>query len=229
MTKRCSKCREQKQIDEFCKEKKSKDGHRHWCKPCMNAYLKIYRAAHKEEAKRYRKDNADKMKAYNEAYKPRKNAWITQRRQNDINFAMAFNLRTRFHSFVSTKGKHTFDVLGVPCDTFLSWIEFQFEEGMSWNNYGTEWHLDHILPVSKFDMTNETDKKVCFSWANFQPLYSQDNLSKSNSIYLHDFFNCFISAHRFIANEQLGSLEYQTLTERLRWLRATISDTVKSS
>jgi hypothetical protein len=187
-------------------------------------YLKRY-----DILKTKRIANADRIKAYNEAYKPRKNVWLSERKKNDINFKISDNLRTRFHRFVYTKGKKTFCILGMPCDTFLSWIEFQFEEGMSWDTYGTEWHLDHILPVSKFDMTNETDQKVCFNWTNFQPLFINENLSKSNSIYLHDFFNCFISAHRFIANEQLGSLEYQTLTERLRWLRATISDTVKSS
>jgi hypothetical protein len=193
------------------------------------AYLKTYRETHQEEARQYRLDNADKMKAYNEAYKARKNEWISQRRKNDINFKVAYNLRTRFHSFVSTKGNHTFDVLGVPCDTFLNWIEFQFAEGMTWDNYGVDWHLDHILPVSKFILENETDQKICFNWSNFQPLLKSDNWNKGNKIYIHDFFNCFVSAHRFIANEQLGYQEYQTLAERLRWLRATISGTVKSS
>jgi hypothetical protein len=255
----CSKCKEHKTNTEFSKNKKAKDGFYCQCKSCVKicnqayweknknilkpknnayrqahldesrAYLKTYRETHKEEAKQYRRDNADYYKAYNEAYKSRKNEWISQRRKNDINFAISYNLRARFHSFVSAKGKHTFDVLGLPCDTFLSWIEFQFADGMSWNNYGVVWHLDHILPVSKFNLENETEQNVCFGWANFQPLLKSDNWDKSNQIYIHDFFNCFISAHRFIANEHLGDLEYQTLAERLRWLRATISGMVKSS
>lgn len=258
-TKKCCSCEEIKDTNEFHKDKSKKLGYCSKCKVCAYTYNKTYytknldkrqawnkkyKDANSERIKarntQYYRDNWDKQKAYrvanaarikanNEAYKQRKNDWVSQRRQNDINFKISYNLRTRFHSFISTKGKKTFGILGMPCETFLSWIEFQFEEGMSWDNYGVDWHLDHILPVSKFNLENETDQKVCFNWANFQPLYSQDNLSKSNSIYLHDFFNCFISAHRFIANEQLGSLEYQTLTERLRWLRATISGMVKSS
>jgi hypothetical protein len=258
-TKVCCSCKEVKDTGEFTKRKASSDGLRASCKPCDNAYRKAYRAAHPDKRKawdkKYKDANADKVKAhvakyylenwntlkqkrvitmerqkaYNEAYKQRKNEWISQRRKNDINFKMSYNLRTRFHSFISTLGKKTFDVLGMPCDMFLSWIEFQFTDGMTWDNYASDWHLDHVLPVSKFDLTNEIDQRVCFHWTNFQPLYSKDNLSKSNSIYLHDFFNCFISAHRFIANEQLDSQEYQVLTERLRWLRATISGMVKSS
>lgn len=258
-TKKCCSCEELKDTTEFTKRKASWDGLLARCKVCDKAYKQAYNTSHPDKKKawdkkykdanpqkvkarntRYYQDNWDKqkayrianaarIKAYNDAYKTRKNAWITDRRKNNINFKISYNLRTRFHSFISTKGKKTFGILGMPCDTFLSWIEFQFEEGMTWDTYGAKWHLDHILPVSKFNLENETDQKVCFSWANFQPLYSQDNLSKSNSIYIHNFFNCFISAHRFIANEQLGSLEYQTLTERLRWLRATISGMVKSS
>lgn len=258
-TKKCCSCQELKDITNFTKRKASWDGLRARCKSCDKAYKKAYNKANPDKKKgwdknyktanaekvkarhshyyqdtwdkrkAYRIAHVDRIKAYNETYKQRKNELISQRRQNDINFKISYNLRTRFHSFISTKGKKTFGILGIPCDTFLNWLEFQFEEGMSWDTYGTEWHIDHILPVSKFDMTNETDQKVCFHWSNFQPLYSQDNLCKSNSIRLHEFFNCFISAHRFIANEHLDSLEYQTLAERLRWLRETISGMVKSS
>jgi hypothetical protein len=189
----------------------------------------LYYRSNWDSLKEKRVNDEERIKAYRIAYKSRHNELISQRKRNDINFRMTRILRTRFHSFVSTRGKKTFNVLGMPCDMFLRWIEFQFVDGMTWGNYGVVWHLDHILPVSKFDLTNENEQCVCFNWTNFQPLYARDNLSKTNSIYLHDFFNCFISAHRFIAKEGLKSLEYQTLAERLRWLRATISGMVKSS
>jgi len=258
-TKKCCSCEEIKDTNEFTKRKASWDGFLARCKLCDKAYKIAYHTAKPDKKKAWDKKyksaipekvkarnaqyyrgnwdtlkekrviNEERIKAYRIAYKSRYNERISQRRRNDINFKMTRNLRTRFHSFVSTKGKKTFNVLGMPCDTFLSWIEFQFVDGMTWDNYGDIWHLDHILPVSKFDLTNEIDQRVCFNWTNFQPLYAQDNLSKSNSIYLHDFFNCFISAHRFVVIEDLNSLEYQTLAERLRWLRATISGMVKSS
>jgi hypothetical protein len=258
-TKKCYGCKTVKQLVEFKKNKSKRDGLHDECVVCVKkrnrayylknkqklnadakayrearpeetkAYQKAYKETHKEEAKQYRIDNAAYFKAYNEAYKARKNAWIADRRKNDINFKISYNLRTRFHSFISTKGKHTFGALGMPCDTFLSWIEYQFTEGLTWDNYATDWHLDHVLPVSKFNLENDTDQKVCFNWSNFQPLFKGDNWDKGNQIFLPDFFNCLISAHRFIANENLDSQEYQTLVERLRWLRATISDKVKSS
>jgi hypothetical protein len=258
-TKKCCSCEEIKDVSEFTKRTASHDGLLARCKPCDKAYKtayntenpdkkkawdKKYKNANSEKVaerqkrwyqdnwdnqKAYRIANAVRIKAYNEAYKARKNALITERRKNDINFKISYNLRTRFHSFISTKGRKTFDALGLPCDMFLCWIEYQFTEGMTWDNYATDWHLDHVLPVSKFNLENDTDQTICFNWTNFQPLWKGENQSKFNHIDLIDFFNCFISAHRFIEAEELGSQEYQTLTERLRWLRATISDTVKSS
>lgn len=41
-----------------------------------------------------------------------------------------------------------------------------------------EWHIDHIQPVSKFD--KNTDVSVVNSLKNLQPLWAQENLSKSD-------------------------------------------------
>jgi hypothetical protein len=50
---------------------------------------------------------------------------------------------------------------------------------MSWDNHG-EWHIDHIIPASKFDKT----EKLCIinSLLNLQPLWAVDNLKKSNKL-----------------------------------------------
>lgn len=53
---------------------------------------------------------------------------------------------------------------------------------MTWENYGKNgWEIDHIKPVSKFDLTQESEQKQCFHYTNLQPLWREDNLRKSNS------------------------------------------------
>ena len=58
-------------------------------------------------------------------------------------------------------------------------MELLFLDGMSWNNWG-EWHIDHRIPVSKFD--KETPMSIVNSLSNLRPLWALDNLSKSNKI-----------------------------------------------
>jgi hypothetical protein len=54
---------------------------------------------------------------------------------------------------------------------------------MSWENYG-KWHIDHITPLSSFDIQNYNDEnfKKCWSLENLQPLWAEDNLKKSNKV-----------------------------------------------
>ena len=48
--------------------------------------------------------------------------------------------------------------------------------GMTWDNI----HLDHIKPVSKFNLNDHEEFLQCCNYTNFQPLLSEDNLSKSD-------------------------------------------------
>jgi len=54
-----------------------------------------------------------------------------------------------------------------------------FLENMSWDNYGN-WHIDHIIPISSFNLENVEEQKICFNYKNTQPLWAIDNLKKSN-------------------------------------------------
>lgn len=56
-------------------------------------------------------------------------------------------------------------------------LERQFSPGMTWENYG-EWHVDHIVPTVKFDMTDDDDVRKCFALTNLRPLWAIDNQKK---------------------------------------------------
>lgn len=57
-------------------------------------------------------------------------------------------------------------------------LESKFTPEMSWENYGTYWHIDHRKPLSWFNL--ETEFKKAWALSNLQPLEATKNLSKNN-------------------------------------------------
>ena len=74
------------------------------------------------------------------------------------------------------------NAFGTNFCNFKRHIENQFEVGMTWTNYG-EWHLDHIRPLSSFNLSNKIEFKKANNYLNFQPLWAKENLKKSNKIF----------------------------------------------
>ena len=58
-------------------------------------------------------------------------------------------------------------------------LEKQFKPGMTLDNYG-EWHIDHIKPITKFDLKNENELRKCFHYKNLQPLWAIENIKKGD-------------------------------------------------
>lgn len=68
--------------------------------------------------------------------------------------------------------------LGCSIDYFKKWIEEQFQEGMTWDNHG-EWHLDHVRPLYKFDLSDREQLLEAMHYTNYQPLWAIDNMRKN--------------------------------------------------
>ena len=49
-------------------------------------------------------------------------------------------------------------------------------------NHGKKWHIDHVIPISKFDLDNEEQQLIAFNWRNTMPLSCKENLIKNNKI-----------------------------------------------
>jgi len=79
------------------------------------------------------------------------------------------------------KYKRAIDLLGGDISFVRNYLEERFKPGMSWENYG-EWHIDHIIPVSSFDLTDTNQQFICFNYKNIQPLWASENMSKGNRI-----------------------------------------------
>lgn len=108
-----------------------------------------------------------------------------ERLKNDIGFRITWTVRGRLHRALKGKIKaHTMvEMLGCTPSQLKEYLESKFTEGMSWENHGTHgWHVDHIRPLSSFDLTDPQQQLIATHHTNLQPLWAKDNLSKSNKI-----------------------------------------------
>ncbi len=96
------------------------------------------------------------------------------------------NLRRRIIHAVKDKNyksKDTISLLGCSIDYFKNYIESLLSKDMSWNNYGSYWEIDHILPCASFDLKNSEEQEICFAYWNLQPLEKIENRQKGSKIY----------------------------------------------
>jgi len=89
-------------------------------------------------------------------------------------------VRTRVYtSLKSDKSKHSIEYLGCPIDEFKEHIEKQFIDGMTWDNHGSVWHIDHIIPL-KYENPTIEEVYERLHYTNTQPLLASENMSKGN-------------------------------------------------
>lgn len=136
-------------------------------KDSIKKYLDEYRKNHREEAREYSRNNPTIKSLNQQAYRERHPHVIAWRSV----------LHSTLKRLGTEKQGHTIDMLGYSALELKEHIEKQFLPGMTWKNHG-EWHIDHKKPVTLFESTE--DIKVVCALNNLQPLWSFDNLSKSN-------------------------------------------------
>ena len=178
--KECTKCKEHKLLEDFNRRIDRPFGVRSDCKACSKKTREVYREKNKDVIEIGRRKYYEKNK---ERIKERIKKNIKQRIQTDPLFKMRYNIRTLIYMSIKNKGytknSRTFDILGCDYNTFIKHIERQFTKGMTWNNHG-EWHYDHIIPISSAQTEEEVIKLNHYT--NFQLLWAEDNLRKSNKI-----------------------------------------------
>ncbi len=174
--KTCNKCHFPKPISEFSKRKESPDGLQYCCKECNRKRCNKWSWGHRNHIKDYQKQS----KFHNW-----RNEYLKNRRETDVEFKLSQNLRRRLNHILrgNVKCGSAVGDLGCTIDEFKRYIEGKFGGGMSWDNYG-EWHLDHIIPLSKFKLEDRQQLLIACNYTNYQPLWGKDNMSKSNSTVL---------------------------------------------
>jgi hypothetical protein len=159
----CPKCRIIKDYSEFPRRSGAKDGLRNRCTTCTRKYQAQHKLSNKDFYHKYWRD------------------YSRNRRKVDINYKLALYLRKSINRSILRKSGSAISNLGCSVDELKKHLESKFQYGMTWENHG-KWHIDHILPLSKFDLSKREDFLKASHYTNLQPLWARDNIIKSNRV-----------------------------------------------
>jgi len=176
----------------YCKEcvtEVKRIRHRLYCRDYRKRNLDKVRKYCLEKAKIYYKRNSEKFrkiakernkKKYFIEYKTKYNReYGRKRRKTDYKFKLNSNISSYISQCLKDRKKERGweYLVGYTLKDLIKHIEKQFNNDMSWDNYGSYWHIDHIKPKSLFKVD---EIKECWALENLQPLEASENIKKSN-------------------------------------------------
>lgn len=165
--KKCSKCKEYKELNNFNKNKNSLFSQ---CKKCKNDADKQFRIKNKDVIRKRKQKYHIKNKS-NPKYK--------------INMAISNGIRKSLNK--NKNGNHWENLIGYNLIDLMKHLKNNFKKGMNFQNFGNgknKWHIHHKLPKELFQYKSVNDKqfKICWSLENLLPEWSDINLSISDKL-----------------------------------------------
>lgn len=211
MSKQCTKCQAVKGFDSFKKDPRYSGGFVNWCFDCAKEYRAAHYQKNKEKAQAQNSAwyaaNKEKQSAASKAhylkdpkahiarvqkakelrpeyYKEANKLNARKRRAERIDVRLRSRISSQFRYCLGTGkgGMTTAAMLGYSIQELKAHLERQFARGMSWANMG-DWHIDHIVPLSSFQITASDDPTLRQAWAlpNLRPLWAAENIKKKDS------------------------------------------------
>ena len=131
-----------------------------------------FKAWSKKYYKVWRKKNVKKSSGYTRKY-------VNSKPQAKLALKLRTRMRAALRNQGGEKSKKTMKLIGCTINYLKQHLEKQFQKGMNWENHTKHgWHIDHIIPINKFDLTDPEQQTICFNYTNLQPLWAIENLKK---------------------------------------------------
>jgi hypothetical protein len=139
--------------------------------------------------KRYNERYPERQAARGAAWKKKNRERLLLHQRNrlrtDPHFALVRRVRCRIAHAIRTAGarksRNSLELLGCNQAELARHIESQFLPGMSWQNRSL-WHVDHIIPLAAFDLSDEKQQQVAMHYVNLRPLWGYENQKKNASL-----------------------------------------------
>ena len=149
------------------------------------AYRERMRAKSREWRQANPERKAEANRAWAQANPERMAAYFREskakRRQNPCH-RLYESIGTQIRIAIGEKkaGRRWESLVGYTLDDLVAHLSRQMLKGMTWENYGDVWHIDHIVAQADFelDAADDATTRACWALSNLRPLWSLENLSK---------------------------------------------------
>jgi hypothetical protein len=142
--------------------------------------------SHKANARAHYHANKDKRKVQMKQYREsNREALNKKRREGHREYPerrLSQNLRVRLVMAIKRESRAGSAVRDLGCSVLelKAYLEARFKPGMTWENYGKVWQVDHIRPLANYDLSDRQVLMQLVHYTNLQPLFTLDNIRKSN-------------------------------------------------
>jgi len=168
-TRVCSKCKTRRPANCFAKSKGTSDGLNPSCKSCQAESGKAYRAANRRKMLQKNRDYREQSR---ESIRIQRREYLNQRYKSDPTFQAKAKLRRATRRIKEAgHSKSSVQLTGISPSRFSA---------LHGNPDWSKWHLDHIVPLSWFDLSIPSHVRVAAHWTNLQLLSESDNLLKGD-------------------------------------------------
>jgi len=188
IAKKCTKCGENKPLSDFIKDSRNvrMGGLGAICKVCSYKGIRQWWIANPElcaeYSRKWRRVNPERAKKLGRIQKAKRNSSIKGRISNSTSAVMTYALKNK-----GGKGRiHWEEITGYDIKKLMQHLKRHFLPGMTWENYGVVWEVDHIIPITAFNFSSrdDLDFKGCWALSNLRPLWKTENRKKSNKLSL---------------------------------------------
>lgn len=154
-------------------------------------YREKYRQNYRRNREKYKQHLRERYAADPEKYRRLAKEWL-QRNPNYQKERFAKNPEAKIAAMLrrrilkaldgEVKSGSTYELLACTWKHLRWHIESQFDAKMTWENHGSYWHLDHIVPLDAFDLSDPAQQRRACHWKNLQPLEAKENIRKKNRL-----------------------------------------------
>lgn len=137
--KKCTKCKQKKNLSEFHKDSSNLDGLYPWCKECKNLKRREYVIANSDKEKKYREENKEKI-----ASKSRIWYLANKERRSAVRKKYYEANKARNHAYSNARNRKAGPITKEVLDHII-WCKEQLCS-YCWQIGGQH---DHVLPISK--------------------------------------------------------------------------------